>query len=405
MAGFFSLLKRKKEKNFLVLDIGSEAVKVALFKKKGGKNVVSACSLVYFDKYGVFSSRDFQRDLLERTISRALYDLTKEKKPAEKIIIGLPPDILKTRMFFSSLPREKPREIITDKEEKNIFQNILQDAAKNISQTHNEETGILAKDLHFLKLKILEIKIDGYAVSALRGYEGQRLEFKVAAIFLPGQYLKEIETIIEELGFKKRDFIHNSEGLDLFLNEMPNGLFLDIGGEATQIFSAKAGRIEKTAEFFSGGKTFSRVFSERLGLNELEARILKERYSQKELSQESLFRIKEMLRFPSQSWSKGLKNELAKMYGNDLLPGNIYLFGGGSLLPEIAEILSGKNWDDVSFSERLRLKIIYPEELLKMKTGFNLPEMEFEDKIKDKFNEPQFTASLMLYYAQTQKTN
>ena len=408
MPGFFSLIKKKKEKTFLVLDIGTEAVKAALFEEKAGKTFLVGYSLAYFDKYGVFDSRDFEKDILERAMAKVLYDSLANKRFIGRTFIGLPPSILKARILASFLKREKPRQPITAKEEKSISQKIIAEASKNLSQLYSRETGILAKDIRFLKLNVLEIKIDGYRVPSLKGYEGEVLEFKISAIFAPGHYLKEIESILGHLSIKNIEIVHIFEGLSLFSDEIIDGFFLDVGGEITQIFLIKEGQIEKISDFSAGGKIFSRAFSEKMGLTEAEARSFKERYSSRELSQESLVRVKEILQASSQIWSQKLSEGLKKIKNNDFLPHNIYLLGGSALLPEISEILKGKNLDRTSFGGQAELKIIFPTDLAFMKPLGGLPPIEIGDKIKEKINQPQFTPSFLICYRHhvyTQKIN
>jgi len=391
-------LKRKKAETTLLIDVGTETVKSLLFEERGQEIKILGSSLEYFDRYGIFDSRDFETDVLKKAISRAIQKPFAAARVPERsegwrrtnvlrvgeemnksVILGLPAHILKARVIRQSLKREEPKKIIgeedksssspfaaarviDEKEEKEIFQKVLEKAKRNICQIYSEQSGILPEDVQFINLKILEIKIDGYRVPTIQKYEGKTLDFIILATFLPNHYLKKIKDIIESLGLTIKAVIQNAQGLDFYINENTDKIFLDIGGTITQIFLVKGGVLEKIDEFPIGGQIFSKAISEKLGLREAEARILKERYSKRELSKESSERIKEIIWFPSQVWFRNLKLKLKKMTARHPLPLNIILFGGGSQLPDVQDILKNGDWESVSSGGKFEVQIFCPEE-------------------------------------------
>lgn len=384
--------KRKKEKIFLVLDIGTEAVKCLICKKEKSKVFILGASVQYFEEYGVFDGKVFGMEVLKKAILKAIKEAYRnfiffsEKKDRNSkgkdwknfpVLLNLAPDILKARIVHQSLLREKDSGLrIARAKEKAIFQQVLKKAQEAISQSFSKEFGILAKELRWICLKILEIKIDGYPVPELRGYRGKKLEFKVLAIFLPKHYFEIIKRIFGDLGLNIFKIIHIAESLpptflkqkgggftpttfqkkvarDLttaLAGEIKDGVFLDVGGETTQFFLVKEKKIEKVNDFKSGGKLFSQKLSDVLGIDEESARILKERYANKLLNQESRKRIREIFLEEKRSWYQDLELRIKK----DPLFSTVYLFGGGSLLPEISEVLkeNGK-----------KVKFIYPKDL------------------------------------------
>ena len=385
-------LKRKKAETTLLIDVGTETVKALFFKEQGQEIKILGSSLEYFDRYGIFDSRDFETDVLKKAISRAVQNLGGNDN--KSIILGLPAHILKARVIHQSLKREEPKKIMGDepkgsslsvararvtkehsffstprfarvideKEEKEIFQKVLEKAKRNICQIYSEQSGILPEDILFIDLKILEIKIDGYLVPAIQKYEGKTLDFIILATFLPNHYLKKIKNIIESLGLTIKAVIQNAQGLNFYIDKTADKIFLDIGGTITQIFLVKGGVLEKIDEFPMGGQIFSKAISEKLGLREAEARILKERYSKRELSKESSDRIKEIISFPSQVWFRNLKLKLKEMTARRPLPLNIILFGGGSQLPDVQDILKNGEWESVPSGGKFEVQIFYPGE-------------------------------------------
>lgn len=380
--GFFGA---KKDKLFLVLDIGTEAVKALILKKDIAKMAVFGGSARYFEKYGVFDSRDFQTDLIKKTISKTIEEtyqalttfpeeIELKKQNGLPVLVALPPNVFKARVICQSCKREKPNEKISKEEEKIVCQQAFKDAKNEISQEFVEEFGILPAELQWIDFKVLGIKIDGYPVLKSQGYEGKNLEFKILATFLPKHYLEALKRTFEDLELKIHKLVHIGENLPTLLKDKKgNATFLDVGGEITQLFLVRKGELEEIRDFGTGGKAFSQELAERLGISEDSARILKERYSNKLLTAETEKRVKEILLTEKAKWYQDLKSELKKID----LP--VFLLGGGSLLPEIPEVLKENG---------IPSKFIFPKDIEDIK--------DLTKKIKS----PQYVSSLLIsYYA------
>lgn len=423
------LKPKQKDKFFLVLDIGTEAIKTLIFKreqlvkKDDKKIIVLGTSKQYFEKSGVFDSKDFEKEVLKKTISKAIKE-TQEQAETTKVLtlLSLPPTILKGRIVFQFFERKKANEEISKTEEKVIYDQVLRNVQKDISQKFAEEFGILPQDIQRISLRFLGRKIDGYSVSAFQGYKGKILEFKILGTFLPKSYLENIEEITQDLGLEILKIIYPPENLPfIFSSEKVKGLpiiqdydpsyhpsttlgaptkvgegggrvgvppthpkkdaiFLDVGGEVTQIFLVKDGNLQQINEFGMGGKIFSQSLSNALGINEEIARDLKERYSNKLLSPETRERIKEILAGEQRDWYENLKLGIKKMKIEGLLPSTVFLFGGGSQLPEIQDSLK-KRKPTLS-----KIKFIFPKDF-----------KNIEDRTKS-LKSPQDVPPLLMMY-------
>jgi cell division ATPase FtsA len=91
---------------------------------------------------------------------------------------------------------------------------------------------------------------------------------------------------------------------------------------------------------------------------------LKKDYSQGLLSEEVRQRIKEILSSAAQNWLKELKLKVTAK--KILFPFDIFLFGGGSLIPEIQEVL------EQSFSESHQIRYLYPKDLKGIKVSLKI---------------------------------
>jgi len=384
--------QRKKDKCFVSLDIGTEAAKVLFFslnEEKGKEKAVNilGSALHYFDSYGESDGCNFDEKIIQRTLAGAIKEAShdfqrvtgKEVKDRSELsaVISLPANIIKSRIVFQSQKREKIKDVIDRKEEEFIRQKVLASARLKVSQAFSRESGILPKDIHFATLKILEAKIDGYEVPVLQGYDGKNLNFRILAIFLPADYLKIIGNIANSLGLKNAKITHSAQSFlhfpyfeqsekqgsrrGSYLSKSADGIFLDIGGNLTQIFLLSQGKLEQVEEFEMGGRTFSRILSESLGLNIKSARILKENYCKGVLSEEVRKRIREIFSQPSAEWFNNLKLKL--LARKSFLPSTFFLYGGGSLLSDIQEILERGNWQEVPIISPPQARFIYPKDL------------------------------------------
>jgi len=370
---------------FLALDIGTETIKALIFKVERQKIQILGSSLQYFDQFGVFDSLNFETQIKKRTISKAIEE-ARGKIKFEKIpiLLGLPANLLRGKIISQSFQRERNSKI-EEKEEKEIYQKIINQAKKEISKAFQIESGLLPEDLKFQSLEILEIKIDGYKVERISGFKGKNLKFKILATFLPKYDFEKIGKIIKDFNPKLLKVIHLAENLSHLLKEKKEGVFLDIGGDLTQVLIAKEGNIDQIFEFEIGGRFFSKVLSERLGLIEREARDLKERYSKGELSEDLRKKIREIILPELKNRFLNFKNQL-KERSIFILPSDIFLFGGGSQIPEFHEIFEEER--DL-FISPTKIELILPKVL-----------KDVEDETKT-LKSPQNIPSLLLcYYAQ-----
>ena len=355
---YFFGTKRKKEKLFLVLDIGTEAVKILVCRRDNSKVTVLGAAIQYFERYGVFNGKIFEVNVIKKSVLKAIEQVQSKGQNLKKlpVLLTLGPNILKARVSLQSFKQdERLKTKISKIQEKAIFQQVLKKAQEEIYQRFSKESGILPKDMEMISLRILEMKINGYSVSKLQGYIGKDLEIRVLATFLLKHYLQSIKRIFADLELKILKIVHLAESLPFtfFDEKTKNGVFFDVGGETSQFFLVKRGSLEQIGELRVGGKAFSQKLSDALGIDEESARILKERYASKLLSREVRQRIREILLLEKRAWQQDLELKVGRISSS-----NIQLFGGSSLLPEVQELLS-------------KSKIIYPKDFKNIKDETN----------------------------------
>lgn len=393
MIGFLALKKKRKKEIFLVLDIGTETIKSLIFRREKERNIILGADLKEYYRLGIQDGVDFGKEAIKEAILKVVNEVKEQAGVETKDCLTfwkLPGNILKERIIFNFLKRENPKKIIDQEEESEIYHKILSQAQKKVSQEIFQESGILPKDLHFIDFKLLANKIDGYQINQLTGASGQELTSRTLLTCLPKNYLENIKKIAKGLNLNSLRLISESESLFLaFSSQKITAIFLDIGGKFTQIVLMRDGQLQALNSLEMGGEIFSQKLSQTLGITKVRAEDLKIRYIQRTLSEEVRKRIKEILSFSSELWFDNLKLKLKEISQKEekILPSTIFLFGGGSLLPEIEEILNEEKWEDLPFLSQPQIKFILPKDL-----------KNIEDKAKI-ITIPQYIPSLLICYA------
>lgn len=339
-----SLFGINKKEILGILDLGSETIKLLVLREERdlnrGKFIILAKVRGEYERFGLFNGREFFGDVLKKSIQELIEEAERRTKTKiKKVALGLPPSILKARVYFQELEREKPEKKIDKKENKEIFDIITRQITKQAETAFEEQLSVPAEEIDCFSKKVSQVKIDGYGVPQILGFSGKKIGFKVLIICAQRNDLEIIQKTVKSLGLDVVRVVHESEGLIRLLDKKKSrGLFLDIGGNYTQLFLAKDGNLEKVSGFKRGGKDFSEILSHSFGIFYHDAVELIKRYQKGVLSQELSDRIKELLKEEAGHWLFLLEDEL----GKDCFFQKLFLFGGGCNLPEIKEALSKK---------------------------------------------------------------
>lgn len=349
---------QQSEAGCLGIDVGSTAVKVL-------SKTSHAAS--YLDKYSVFDTDSYTEDLIERNLDKALERAGLKGEKFDPALLALPPSIFKARTVEVTVEREQQGSIGT-KERKNLMERAQGKAKEQICS----ELGILETDLYFKDWVPADIRIDGYSVPELEGYNGRRIEMELVASFLLSDFLK-LREAVEEYLEQEVELIHLAQGIlkTVEQEKFQDGIYLDVGGESTQLFLVKEQQLKSVKEVKRGGATFSQILEEDLGLSELRAKTLKERYSQEELSEGTTQEIREILRKGRAYWIKEIKEVLREQQVKTLPP-TFFLFGGGSKLADVQTVLKQEKWATFAFLESPQVKFLPPRAL-----GFNLLDVQY----------------------------
>jgi cell division ATPase FtsA len=357
--GFFNFNKDFKNKNLIVLDIGSQFIKTLFLKidNEERKGILLAWTKEHFVD-------DFEK--LYLNCRKAIQKVEKKTGcKAEEIFIGIGGNILRGTSTTFCYKREEPREKIDLTELKYFIQKTQWKAFEKIRKEFGLESGFPETDVRLVSTHIINIKVDNSYLESPLGFQGHSVCLSIFNNYTSLGWLEDLVRLAARLelrlvGINSSAYaLVNCLGLDHFLKD--DILIIDIGGKFTEVTLIKrGGEAIETRNFNLGGHLFTKTTADFLGLKTEEAELVKIKYSKEEVSFEAKKKIEKLFSQNINSWLGGIKvvlDDFCKKY--KVLPSRIFLTGGGSGLSGIKEILkkkSGFKIDMISLGEITKIR-------------------------------------------------
>lgn len=377
MSFFKRIFKRKNklDDHVVSLDIGTEFVKVLIFKVDANeeKGIVIGAGKERQRLSDIHSGVVTDIEGVVLTCESAINQAVEQAgiRP-NQTVIGIAGELVKGSTTYISYKRENPEEGIDIAELKHIVQKVQWKAFDKIRRDLAWETGIAEIDVKLVNAAIVDVRIDGYRVNNPLGFQGKEVSVGVFNSYAPLVHLGALQTIASNL---KLDLLNIAVepyavarcttlgGSDNF-----SSIFIDIGGGTTDIAVVRDGGIEGTKMFAIGGRSFTHRIAQDLGVGFNEAEDIKLRYSNNELSKAVTKKIDKVLEGDIEVWLSGVELSLSEFSRLELLPSKILLCGGSSLLPPIYKVLNSEEWiQNFSFAKKPEIYYIKPEDIINIK--------------------------------------
>jgi len=339
-----------KEKNFLVLDIGSDFVKVIIFELTSEGRAaalgIGKYPLKLSDtRSGVIADIPSVTEAVDLAINEARLTCDVEVKDTIACVSGL---LTKGSSTTVRLSRSDSEKQITEKELNQISAKIEDAAYLEVTKEMARISGNPDLEIELTNSAITNVKIDGYYITNPVGFRGKQMEVTLFTAFSPGSHLSVIQSICKDLGLKLMTISSSMYALTNALSFLEptefNALIFDLGGETTDIALVFGGGIVSTRTINIGGRHFTRKIAEKLGVSFNEAEQRKLSYVNNELEggegEEADRYVKEV----TDLWESSIEVALSDFEGIKSFPSKIYLTGGGSALPKIKKILQERRW-------------------------------------------------------------
>lgn len=361
--------------HILSLDIGTEVVKVLVFKidKETGNGIVKGVGCVR-QRLGDMQSGAVSDISGVIESSQKAIEIAKKMagvKKVSKAVVGIAGELVKGTTTTVHYERIKPEVRIDLPELKNIIQKVQWKAFDRIRQQLAWETGHSEIEVKLINAAIVDVRIDGYQVSNPIGFQGRDVSIAVFNAYAPMIHLGALQSIAAELKLELLSIaaepyaVARSMGVEDVLDF--NAVFIDIGGGTTDIAVVRNGGLEGTKMFALGGRAFTKRLAHELGVGFEEAESLKIKYAEGKLGKDVSLKIEKILEDDCGVWLSGVELALSEFADSDLIPYKFFLCGGGSGLPGVKKALISTKWaKNLPFAKPVQVGFLQPKDVARI---------------------------------------
>jgi cell division protein FtsA len=265
-------------------------------------------------------------------------------------VIGIAGELVKGTTSTGVIRRDDPPAPITEDELARIVEQVQAEALADAERRIAWESGVERLDVRLVHAAVVELKIDGYPVSNPIGFTGAQVELAVFNAFAPMVHLGALQSVANQLGLELLGVIAEPYAVATCLDPGELGdagaVFVDVGGGTTDVALVRHGGIAGTKMLALGGRAFTRGLVERFALSFARAEALKVASGEQGDLPEPIdpAALDAALSEDAAVWLRGVELMIADLAEGELLPGRVYLCGGGAQLPQLVASLSGDAW-------------------------------------------------------------
>ena len=362
------LTKRFRGEHFIVLDIGTYNVK--------GLYVAGGEVVAFANKQYTNGSMNKDGGINERGIATTCRFVLKELRESttrigrftNKVVLGMGGGFVYGKTLTQTYIRDYPNEELTEGEFGNIVQKVQQRNYEQIRRDFKQDTGRSELDVYLIGGALQDIKIDGYQVVNPIGFKGKEVSCGLFNCYIPKGHLDVFEGIISSINLQLVTLV--SEPYAVFRSfyakndSATDFILIDMGGSTTEISLARKGRLDDIRSIAVGGASFTRSISENLKIGLFEAENIKRRFTEEKVSKNAAKKIEGIIMDDVKLFLRGLEMVLLELSQTTLLPSNIYIYGGGSMMPVVAHALRQRKWrDSLSFSAKPIISNLTPSRI------------------------------------------
>jgi cell division protein FtsA len=367
----FKLLSRKDDyyRHFSAVDIGTDMIKVLVVRREGPDGIVLGVGREPQHPSAMSGGAIADLESVIQSCNRAL-EAAEDMAAVTpgQCIVGIAGELVKGFSSSIAYPREQPERKVRESELRGMLQLVEKRALREAQHLLELERSYGQLEARLVHSAITAVRIDGYPVTTPIGFQGKNLEITVFNTFAPMTQVGAMETVIRELDLELAAAVAHpyalaraSAGEEAWEQ---GGVFVDIGGGTTDVALLRDGGVEGTRMFNLGGRAFTRRIALALGLTYEEAEARKLRHSEGLLPHEQSDQLSRLLTQDVEVLLQGLALSLKELARGELLPANIYVCGGGSLLPELMAELSKNAWvEGLPFARPPRSRLLHPSDV------------------------------------------
>lgn len=284
-----------------------------------------------------------------------------------QVVIGIAGELVKGFTTTHTQERKRPDQPITESELQKLIDGVQREALREAERAITWETGLPHVDVRLVHAAVTGAAIDGYALTNPVGFQGRHVKIGIFNAFAPLVHLGALQSVASQLDLELLEIVAEPYAVARVLGpdhlRQAGALFIDVGGGTTDVALVRSGGIEGTRMFALGGRAFTKSIADRLDLPFPRAEALKVDYA-RGLPVDGRDEVAAIVRDDVDVWAAGVELVLEELSGGDLLPGRIYLCGGGSGLPEIRASLATESfWKTLPFARPPEITVMAPEQV------------------------------------------
>ena len=284
-----------------------------------------------------------------------------------QVVIGIAGELVKGFTTTNSQERKKPDQPITEAELQKLIDIVQRDALREAERSITWETGLPNVDVRLVHAAVVGASIDGYALTNPVGFQGRHVKIGIFNAFAPLVHLGALQSVASQLDLELLEIVAEPYAVARVLGSdqirQAGALFVDVGGGTTDVALVRSGGIEGTRMFALGGRAFTKSLADRLDLPFPRAESAKVDYA-RGLAVDRRDEIAAIIGEDVEVWAAGVELVMEELGAGDLLPGRIYICGGGSRLPEIRDALAAERfWKRLSFARPPEVVVMAPDQV------------------------------------------
>ena len=350
------------------LDVGTEFAKALVFEIEGRQGVVRG---VGRKRQGLAHMQSGTVADISAVVDNCAVALQEAEEMAgfrpEQVVIGIAGELVKGFTTVHDQQRVKADAPITEGELGKLIEGVQRQAMREAERSVTWETGLQSVDVRLVHAAVVGAWIDGYAVTNPIGFQGRNVRIAIFDAFAPLVHLGALQTVAAKLDLELVAVVAEPYAVARVLDSeqvrQGGALFVDVGGGTTDVALVRQGGIEGTRMFALGGRAFTKSIADRLELPFPRAEALKVDYA-RGIAGDREAAVREIVNDDVAVWAAGVELVMEELAAGDLLPGRIYLCGGGSRLPEIRAALADPAFAaQLPFARPPEVTILAPEHI------------------------------------------
>lgn len=361
-----SFFGKKKSPVFMVIDVGSHAIRALVFELPEGaaKPVIIKKFFLRLPSASTADKESVGRHTLRVStkLRELLFVALKELgRIPKKIWIGIGPHLAPYSLEIWSGEYESSDATITKADLFSYFEEMSK-------KYRDEDTYVMAFPVEaFLNhypvnlREFTDITLPSVGGKVARGVT---VEFRTIVLRFPKEIGHAFVEIKESLGGMPIEFTPIAAAVVNIVPEvlgLRDAFLVDVGGEETSLMLLRNGSLLQFIYFPMGVGLFVKGIAKIAGVSLEEAEDRRRQYLQGITDPARLEKLTQFLSGESEEWKKKFLETRESFYHIGLLPEDVVLFGGGAEMPEIRAILRDPEWmKGFSYVEEPRVRVFDP---------------------------------------------